>query len=216
MIHLTLLACLLVFPRRIVIPAKDAGVVPCAQCSGINASVKHNMLVKFLHDLCMRAGIPCESEPRAFSNWTCTTCRNVVSRESQPTHSKICTGRHLHRSGPDLVIYWDTGAIFYDLTVVHEMTPSHINKKSSQLIRDVIHRKMETYVATGMIAQESFQCIPILSSGSLHANTRNLIRALADACLLNARETELSFKLLLQNFNGLVVYSQLREHLEDK
>ena len=88
----------------------------CAQCSGINASVKHNMLVKFFHDLCMRAGIPCESEPRAFSNWTCTTCRNVASRESQPTRSKICTGRHLHRSGPDFVIYWDTGAIFYDLT----------------------------------------------------------------------------------------------------
>ena len=128
-------------------------------------------------------------------------------------HDKTCAGRQLFRSGPDLVIYWSTGEIFYDLTVVHELSNSNQVKSCSQLLTDAIKRKRDTYVTSGKIPDFAFQCIPVLSCGSLHQNTRSLLRVLSEAALLNRRATEMEFKLLLQELNGTEVYAQLRNHL---
>ena len=186
----------------------------CVQCTGFNATAKHNMLTKFLYDLCMKAGIPCEREPRSFSTWSCLTCGNTVDYNNQHLHHKTCGGRQFHRSGPDLAIYWNSGVVFYDLTVVHELAPSHRNKKCSQLVREAIQRKNETYVNSGMIPAEAFECLPVLSCGSLHKSTRGLIKSLTDVCLLDTQKTEQAFKLLLQELNGSEVYAQLRHFLE--
>ena len=83
----------------------------------------------------------------------------------------------------------------------------------AQLLTDAIKRKRDTYVTSGKIPDFAFQCIPVLSCGSLHQNTRSLLHVLSDAALLNRRATEMEFKLLLQELNGTEVYAQLRNHL---
>ena len=188
----------------------------CAQCSGQNATVKHNRLVKYLFDLSQKSGIPCEREPRAFSSWKCATCKVAVNPENRGIHEKTCSGRQLFRSGPDLVIYWSTGELFYDLTVIHELAPSIISKTCANLAKEAIKRKHQTYVESGKIPDVAFQCLPVFSCGSLHQNTRFLIHALADAACLDRHRTEMEFKLLLQEQNGLEVYAQLRSHLADR
>ena len=60
----------------------------CVRCSGLNATVKHNALVKYIGDLCIRAGIPCEIEPRAFTTWTCQACNANVNYENQVIHQR--------------------------------------------------------------------------------------------------------------------------------
>ena len=64
--------------------------------------------------------------------------------------------RRLCRSGPDFVIYWNNGEVFYDLTVVHELSVTNRSKKCSQLINDAINRKLKSYVHTNLIREESF------------------------------------------------------------
>ena len=68
-------------------------------------------------------------------------------------------------------------------------------------------------MATGLIPEENFMCIPVLASGSLHSNTRLLLHAIADATLAVRQDTEMEFKLLVQELAGTQVYSQLRQHL---
>ena len=134
--------------------------------------MKHNSLVGFLHRLCVKAGIPCETEPRNFSTWKCIACRSTISPENQLVHQKTCAGKKLCRSGPDLVIYWNTGAVFYDLTVIHELSMSNRGKKCTQLMNDALQRKSNTYVRTNLIREDSFQCLPVLAGGALHRNTQ--------------------------------------------
>ena len=118
----------------------------CVQCTGLNTTMKHNRLVKYIFDLAQKAGIQCEKEPRSFSTWQCGICKNKVFPSNKMIHDKTCAGRQLFRSGPDLVIYWSTGEIFYDLTVVHELSNSNQAKSCSQLLTDAIKRKRDTYV----------------------------------------------------------------------
>ena len=186
----------------------------CAQCSGINTTVKHNSLVGFLHRLCVKAGIPCETEPRNFSTWKCIACRSTISPENQLVHQKTCAGKKLCRSGPDLVIYWNTGAVFYDLTVIHELSMSNRGKKCTQLMNDALQRKSNTYVRTNLIREDSFQCLPVLAGGALHRNTQNLVHSLADAAMLNRKQVELEMKLTIQELNGLGIYAQLKKYLD--
>ena len=54
--------------------AAMAHVSGCAQCSGSNVTTKHDALVRRIYNLCMKAGIPCEREPRQFTSYKCTSC----------------------------------------------------------------------------------------------------------------------------------------------
>ena len=76
---------------------------------------------------------------------------------------RLVAGKKLCRSGPDLVIYWNTGAVFYDLTVIHELSMSNRGKKCTQLMNDALQRKSNTYVRTNLIREDSFQCLPVLA-----------------------------------------------------
>ena len=69
---------------------------------------------------------------------------------------------------------------------------------------------------TNIIREECFQCLPVLSGGSLHRNTQSLIHAIADAALLDRQGVEQEFKLLVQELNGLEVYSHLRKYLNEE
>ena len=193
-------------------------IMGCTKCGGLNATTKHNTLVNFIYELCMKTGIPCEKEPRALSTFRCTQCNEIVNPNHRKLHEKTCGGRSFHRSGPDIVIYWATGEIYYDLTVIHELAPSNLDTKCAHLFRDACRRKHDTYVKTGKIMAESFQCIPVLSGGAMHSNTKALMDALADACGMQRKRVYAEFQLLLQELNGAVAYSQLSRYLrkEDK
>ena len=152
----------------------------CVKCKGQNATTKHNALVRFLYDLCLRAGIPCEREPRQFTSYTCSSCSTNVSPDGKKEHVRSCQGATFYRSGPDLCIHWATGEVFYDLTVIHELSPANLNSSCQSLLRDVFNRKQSKYVKSGLIPADQFACVPVFSSGSLHLNTRTLLGTLAD------------------------------------
>ena len=122
-------------------------------------------------------------------------------------------GERLHRSGPDLVIYWAAGEIFYDLTVVHDLAPSLAGTTPAKAIKDAIARKNTKYVSSNMFAEEKFACLPVLSSGSLHARTRELLRLLAEKISIEPSKVENDFILLLQEMNGNILLDQLRKYL---
>ena len=54
----------------------------------------------------------------------------------------------------------------------------------------------------------------MLSGGALHRNTQRLIHSLADAALLDRQVVEQDFKLLLEELNGIEVYSHLWKYLD--
>ena len=188
----------------------------CVRCTGTNSTTKHNCLIRYIYDLCMKAGIPCEREPRQFSSYTCLGCSEVISEERKREHATACKGSALHRSGPDLVVYWATGEIFYDLTVVHELAPSILGTKPAKALQDAITRKRTKYVATKILREDNFRCLPILASGSLHANTRELLHILAEKSSMNPQAVERDFALHLQELNGAVLNCQLRRFLEPR
>ena len=188
-------------------------VAGCSTCTGNNATTKHNKMVHRLYELCIKAGIPCEREPRQFSTYTCGKCGAHLDGDSKPSHQRICGSGSFHHSGPDLVIHWADGDVFYDFTIVHELCPSNLTRGGTILMRDAIKRKNKTYVASKLLPQIQFQCIPMLAGGAMHANTKNLLLALADACGLERDYVIQDFTLRLQEFNGSVVLSQLGKFL---
>ena len=187
----------------------------CVRCSGINATTKHNSLTRYIYELCLKAGLPCAREPREFTSYTCSACSQVLSEENKIEHAKLCRGAALHRSGPDLVIYWASGATYYDLTVVHELSPSYERVSAQKALQDAIARKHAKYVKSTMLRNDQFQCLPILSCGALHNNTKSLLQLLAEKVYREPKAILNDFVLLQQELNGAIVQAQLRSYLPD-
>ena len=190
-------------------------IAGCVQCSGNNTTMKHNNLVRIIYELCMKAGVPCEREPRQFTSFKCSTCGESFPQWRKTDHQKVCRNASLHRSGPDIVIHWATGEIFYDLTIIHELAPTNARKRSGTLMREAITRKHSAYVASGMIPQERFVCLPVLSGGAMHHGLRHLLHTLADCSGLDRVRTLNEFSLCLQELNGSIIFSQLRNYLSN-
>ena len=170
-------------------------------------------MVRRIYELCLKGGIPCELEPRNFSSYKCTVCAESIQTERRHEHQRTCGTGALIRSGPDIVIHWASGDIYYDFTIVHELSPSNIGRKATQLMKDAIGRKIKTYVTTAMIPSNQFVCLPMLSGGAMHANTKALLNSLADVCGADRETIVGDFALQLQELNGAVVYSQLKQFL---
>ena len=152
----------------------------CTKCPGNNATTKHNALVRHVHELALKAGLPCEREPRQFTSYRCTACSESFAPHQKRNHERKCGTGRIQRSGPDLVIYWASGEKYYDLTIAHELSPSNQGKRGHRLMQDAIKRKQVTYVNSGLIPGNEFECLPLLSGGALHRNTENLLKTLAD------------------------------------
>ena len=185
----------------------------CVRCSGTNSTTKHNALARYIYDLCQKAGIPCGREPREFSAYICSICNSEVEEERKSQHSKVCHGSTFRRSGPDLVIYWATGPIFYDLTVVHDLAPSMKSMSVQKAFRDAITRKETRYVASKLIPKEQFKCLPVLSSGAMRTNTKEVLQILAEKCGREQQSIQRDFTLHLQEINGAICLSQLRKYV---
>ena len=184
----------------------------CAKCEGVNVTTKHHALVRYIYELCLKSGLTCEKEPRQFSSFQCSGCQNSVTEENLTEHQRSCRGS-VRRSGPDLMIYWADGPMYYDLTVVHEFSAAHINKTPQKMMNEVITKKRDRYVTSGMIANDRFMCIPVLSGGALHKHTKRLLTALADRCLISRQHILEDFALYLQELNGNIVLSQMQKYL---
>ena len=185
----------------------------CVKCSGNNATAKHNRMVRNIYELCIKSGLPCELEPRQFSTYTCAKCGASVDGDGKSHHLRTCGSGSFYHSGPDIVIHWASGDVYYDFTIVHELSQSNVGRSTAQLFRDAIKRKVSKYVASKLIPNEQFQCVPMLSGGAMHSNTKALITTLADACGLERDFVVQDFTLRLQELNGSVVMSQLRKYI---
>ena len=73
-------------------------------CPGINATTKHNALVRYLYELCLKGGIPAEREPRQFTSYKCSACSETVVENRKPEHMKKCTPDGYHSQGKGLAV----------------------------------------------------------------------------------------------------------------
>ena len=190
-----------------------AHLLGCVKCTGANATTRHNALVRHIYDLCLRAGIPCEREPRQFTSYRCLKCTEAVSEQRKQEHQKTCGTTSFHRSGPDLVIFWVSGEIFYDFTVTKELSKSNIHKRGAQLMQEAEKRKLDTYVNSDLIPREKFVCLSVLAGGAMNKSSVALLKALADA---NGRDRETvvrDFGMHLQELNGVILNAQMGKAL---
>ena len=186
-------------------------IIGCTKCAGMNATRKHSSLVRFLADLCSKAGLPSVIEPRMHASFYCTKCKAHISPESIEKHP--CRARRI-RSGPDLGIMWPhMGDVPYDITVVHTGSLSYRKMTETQLLQNAIERKRKKYVESGGIEEDYFKCIAMTESGSLHEHTRNLIASLAKRANLNVPEVREAFQLEIEKLNAYTIVSQLRDLL---
>ena len=71
------------------------GIIPhvagCSKCAGMNCTRKHSHIVRYLSNLCGKAGLPCAVEPRLYSSFFCTKCKCSISHQKQQrgTHAEL-------------------------------------------------------------------------------------------------------------------------------
>ena len=141
-------------------------------------------------------------------------CAETVADGQKLHHQRKCGTHSFHRSGPDLVVFWATGEVYYDLTVVNELAKSHLGKKASHLLQEAQKKKVATYVDSNLIPREQFVCLPLLTGGAMNKSTINFLHSLADANGFERRHILEDFKLLLQELNGALLASQLRKTMQ--
>ena len=189
-------------------------VAGCSRCSGMNCTRKHSHIVRYLADLCTKAGLPYAIEPRIHSSFFCTKCKCSFSSEAAEDHP--CRARRI-RSGPDLAIMWpNAGEMLYDITVVHTCCSSYIKKTSSALLQNALDRKKQKYIEEKGLDPEFFRCIAVTDCGLLHDNTKNLIKTLANRANLSFEATRQAFQLEIEKFAAYTVVSQLRNYVSEE
>ena len=160
-------------------------VLGCAACPKANATTRHNRCVRFLYDLCERAGLPSVIEPRGFSTYTCPKCHvRGIAPDEERAHGRRC-GVNLLRSGPDLYVSHGGGEcapseVYYDFTVIQTTAQSYERTATQRLLAEVIKEKEERYVTSGMIAKENFVVLPVTALGHLSPPVVRLLSFLAD------------------------------------
>ena len=71
-------------------------VAGCSKCAGMNCTRKHSHIVRYLSNLCGKAGLPCALEPRLYSSFFCTKCKCSISPEAAEKKKKL---KDLHPEG---------------------------------------------------------------------------------------------------------------------
>ena len=141
----------------------------CAQITGVNCTVKHNVLVRLFAKFCAVAGVPCTIEPRSFQAYSCRSCGCLVGAGSP--HG--CRGA-LYRTGPDLQVFWPEGATIYDATVAHVTAASYSHRSVSSIVEEKIREKVEFY--SPMMQQgDEFEVLLFYSLGGLHPSVLKLL-----------------------------------------
>ena len=136
--------------------------------------------------------------------------RRICQRQTEKRASKKkCGYGSFHTSEPDLVIYWPSGEIYYDITVVNELSKTNLGKKGSKLMEDARKRKIETYVSSGLIPSENFICLPMLAGGALDGSLLTVLKCLANVSGRERDEVVQDFKIKLQQSNGTILSSQI-------
>ena len=186
-------------------------VAGCSRCAGMNSTRKHSHIVRYLSNLCAKAGLPCAIEPRLYSSFFCTKCKCSISPEAAERHP--CRARRI-RSGPDLAIMWpDVGEVLYDVTVIHTCCSGYRKQSSRALLQSAVERKHRKYIVEKGLEPEYFRCIAVTDCGLMHEETKNLIKTLAKRAELDFQNTRDSFQLEIEKFAAYTVVSQLRQYI---
>ena len=199
-------------------PETSSSIIPhiagCSRCSGMNCTRKHSHIVRYLADLCAKAGLPCVIEPRIHSSFYCTKCKCSISAEVSDQHP--CKARRI-RSGPDLAIMWPhMGEVLYDFTVVHTCCNSYKKQTSNYLLQQAQERKFKKYVTEKGVDSEAFRCIAASDCGVLHNDTKQLLKALAQRANRKYENVREAFQLELEKLSAYTVVSQLRDYITDE
>ena len=186
-------------------------VAGCSRCSGMNCTRKHSHIVRYLAELCSKAGLPSVIEPRIHSSYYCTKCKCTISAEVSEQHP--CKARRI-RSGPDIAIMWPhMGEVLYDFTVVHTCCTSYVKQTSNALLQQAIDRKIKKYVTEKGVDSDSFRCLATTDCGLLHSDTKALLKALAHRAQANYENVRHALQLEIEKMGAYTVVSQLREYI---
>ena len=188
-------------------------VAGCSRCSGMNCTRKHSHIVRYLADLCSKAGLPCIIEPRIHSSFFCTKCKCSISAEVAEHHP--CKARRI-RSGPDLAIMWPhMGEVLYDFTVVHTCCSSYAKQTSTALMQHVLDKKFKKYVTEKGVESDSFRCLAASDCGLLHNDTKTLLKALSQRAKQKYEDVREAFQLEIEKLAAYTIVSQLREYIPE-
>ena len=186
-------------------------VAGCSRCSGMNSTRKHSHIVRYLSELCSKAGLPSVIEPRIYSSYHCTKCKCTISADVAAQHP--CKARRI-RSGPDLAIMWPhMGEVLYDFTIVHTCCSSYAKHTSSALMQQVSDRKYKKYVTEKGVDSDSFKCLAATDCGLLHDDTKALLKALSQRAKLKYESVRNAFQLEIEKMSAYTVVSQLRDYI---
>jgi len=141
--------------------------------------VKHNRVVALLASLCVQAGLDHVVEPRELEAFKCHSCHELVARTARREHKQRCHGT-FSRTGPDLRIWWPTGPVLYDVTIIHATAPSYANVPVENVIRAKTTHK-ENFYGPLLDPHEPFVVLPARALGFIEKPLQSLVFELADA-----------------------------------
>jgi len=188
----------------------DEHAAGCVKIAGQNATKKHHAIVNLLAQMCARAGVACDKEPRDLQAYNCHGCGSLVSAAGRDTHKNNCHGK-FSRTGPDLRITWHNGATtVYDVTVVHTTAPSHANTRPGRIVDKKVADKTAFY--TPLLAGEPFVVLPVRALGKIEDETRALIKTLSTIAETDPREALEEVSVALARGVGLSLVEARRAH----
>jgi len=164
--------CSIVYPTHLY----DSHTAGCVKIRGPNATVKHNAIVKILHDLCAQANVPATLEPRDLEAFVCHACGETILFAAKHDHALRCKAS-FSRTGPDLRIFWDAGSTVYDVTIAHVTAPSYAATSPEQIVANKIRAKEALYLP--LLGDEPFVVLPARAHGTIEPALRTLVKRLA-------------------------------------
>jgi hypothetical protein len=140
--------------------------------AGPNATKKHNEVVKYLAHLCDDADVDAQMEPRDLEAFRCHSCAATIPRQQKEAHHAICRA-NFSRTGPDLRVFWPSGSVVYDVTIVHTTAPSHAHTEPSRIVADKVAAKNALYGP--LLGDEPFVVLPARALGTIEKPLRDLV-----------------------------------------
>ena len=66
-------------------------------------------------------------------------------KKKKKNHQRTCGSGSFYHSGPDIVIHWASGDVYYDFTIVHELSQSNVGRSTAQLFRIVAKESLGAF-----------------------------------------------------------------------
>jgi hypothetical protein len=178
-----------------------------------NATKRHHAVNNALQSLARSCGIDHDDhEPREFSSYLCPGCNEPLPTESAAAeHIKQCPrlnaakklSAEARRSGPDGRLYFDSGPLVYDVTIVSPVAPSFVGKRHSAAFNARMTDKNNRYKQrVEEVEDQSFAVIGGTCFGQLLGDTVDLLKRLS-----SASDGEVSVGDLRRRLSAVIVFA---------